>query len=96
MLMLRQAHKVPKTQGPPPKAPEPPKASSTLSPWVESDFPRAPPPDCALSFVQWCQFKVCMLKAEVPTQNFSDEQLRAAGYNSWKEYIIATWTLNWA
>lgn len=95
--MFHQVRKDPKAQGPQPKAPEPPKASSTPSSWVESDFPRAPPPpDCALSFVQWRQFKACMIKAEVPPQDCTDEQLRAAGYNSWKQYIITTWPLNWA
>ena len=79
----------------PRKAPEPRcKASPAPSVWVESDFPRAPPDDCGLSSVQWRNFKACMMKAEVPSQRLTDEQLHAAGFTCWKEYIVTTWPLN--
>ena len=76
-------------------APEPSKSSSSQSHWVDSDFPRSPPEGCNLSSVQWRSFKACMIKGGVPPQDLSDEQLRATGCNSWKEYIIATWPMNW-
>jgi len=63
--------------------------------WLDSDFPKAPPDDCGLSWVQWRDFRACMLKAGVPKQAISDEKLRAGGFSSWKDYIVSVWPLNW-
>jgi hypothetical protein len=64
--------------------------------YVDSDFPANPPRGCKLSQGKWIEFAKHMKACGGPgRQRFSDEQLNALGYSSWKDYKIRTMLYGW-
>jgi hypothetical protein len=62
----------------------------------EEHFRPEVPEDIGLSAEQYEEFKLFFIGQAIPKQTRSDEQLRAAGHDSWVQYCLDRSLLNWS